>query len=101
MSRRRAQRLDVVLVAVMEMVSGGKMTRGVRRTSHIVLVVGMGRISGGKLTRSVRRAPQMVLVAGGEGGMGGYEKWDDRVIPFFGICTDCAVWTVGALWYPL
>ncbi len=78
MSRRQAQRLDVVFVAVMEMVSGGKLTRGVRRT------------------------PLIVLVAGGEGWeMGGYEKWDDRVIPFFGFCPDCAVWAVGALWYPL
>ena len=49
--RRRGQRLDVVLVAVMELVSGGILARSALRTSHIVLVAGMWRISGGILSR--------------------------------------------------
>ncbi len=64
MSRRQTQRLDVVFVAVMELVSGGKLTQGVRRTPLIVLVAAMELVvSGGNLSRGVRRIPYVFLVA--------------------------------------
>ena len=51
--------------------------------AQIVLVAVMELVSEGKLTRGVRRTPLIVLVAGGEGGTGGYEKWDDLCHPIF------------------
>ena len=44
--------------------------------AQIVLVAVMGRISGGKLTRGVRRTPLIVLVAGGEGWEMGGCNWE-------------------------